>query len=73
MRLFIVVRRYKGDRWKAAPDGEFESRRLAENFAECKRETDTAPFYEFAIVEGEVETPAHRETPQEAEARLGAF
>jgi hypothetical protein len=73
MKLFIVVRRFEGKRWQVAPDGEFESRRLAENFIECKRATDTAPFYEFAIVAGEVEIMPQKETPQEAEARLGAF
>lgn len=66
--LFIVMwKRYAGD-WQPESTGAFSDRRVAENYAEVKRLQE--PGRKFAILEGAILT---EETPEEAEARLGAF
>lgn len=68
--LYIVVYRADAEsRWKAINEGEFESRRLAENFIECKKVTGWHRF-QFGVVEGPIVSP---ETMAEAEERLGKF
>lgn len=69
--LFIVVYRDKGGRWKAISEGEFDSRRLAENFIECKRATGwKKESWDFAIVEGPI---VNSEDMAAQEAALGVF
>jgi hypothetical protein len=66
--LYIVIYRPKtGGKWQTESNAVFDSKRLADNYAECKN--NLSSFYEHVVFEGAVLTPEASEDL----AALGKF